>query len=120
MKKLIAMAVPILPGKTEQFHQFTKKLTGEKAQEFKTSREKLEVRERVFFQETSHGDFAIVTLEGKNPESTLSKLGEGKDTFTKWFVSEVKEIHGIDLTDMPKDETSELVADSGEIVHELA
>jgi hypothetical protein len=120
MKKLIAIAVPILPGKTEKFHKFTSALNGEKSHEFKTSREKLEVRERTFFQETPHGDFAVVTLEGKNPEAAFSKIGEGKDAFTKWFVNEVKEIHGLDLNGLPKEETSELIVDSGELVRELA
>jgi hypothetical protein len=120
MKKLIAIAVPILPGKTEQFHKFTSALNGEKSTEFKASREKLEVRERTFFQETPNGDVVIVTLEGKNPEAALAKLAEGKDAFTKWFVSEVKEIHGLDLSELPKDEMSELIVDSGELVRELA
>jgi hypothetical protein len=120
MKKLIAIAVPILPGKTEHFHKFTSALKGEKSSEFKASRERLEVRERTFLQETPDGDMVIVTLEGKNPEAALSKLGEGKDAFTKWFVSEVKEIHGLDLTTLPKDEMTELVVDSRELVRELA
>jgi hypothetical protein len=120
MKKLIAIAVPILPGKTEDFHTFTRTLNGEKSAEFKASREHLEVRERTFLQETPHGDFAIVTLEGKNPEAAFTKLGEGKDAFTKWFVSEVKEIHGLDLATLSKDQVSELIVDSGELVRELA
>ncbi len=120
MKKLIAIAVPILPGKTEHFHKFISALNSEKSGEFIASRERLEVRERTFFQETPDGDMVIVTLEGKNPEAAFSKFGEGKDAFTKWFVNEVKEIHGLDLTTMPKDKMSELIVDSGELVRELA
>jgi hypothetical protein len=120
MKKLIALAIPILPGKTEQFNKFISTLNGDKHDEFKASRETLDVYERTFLQETPNGDSVIVTLEGTDPEAALAKLGTGKDAFTKWFVKEVKEIHGVDLSAPMEGFSTELVADSKTLVHELA
>jgi len=115
MTKLFAMAVPILPGQTEHWHRFCDTLTGEKSNEYKASREKLEVRECVFLQHTPQGDLVIVTLEGNDPESALTRFAQGRDTFTQWFINEVKTIHGLDLTSPPRESMPELYADTGEI-----
>lgn len=115
MTKLVAMAVPILPGQTERWHNFLNTLQNERLNEFKESREKLGVRERVFFQHIPQGDFAIVTLEGNDPQDSFARFGQGNDSFTKWFVNEVKAIHGFDLASPPQGIIPEQLVDSGEI-----
>lgn len=115
MTKLLAMAVPILPGQTEHWHRFLNTLKGERSKEYKASRERLGVRERVFFQPTPQGDMVVVTLEGNDPEAAFSRFAEGNDAFAKWFVDEVKAIHGFDLASLPKGGIPELCVDSGEI-----
>jgi tetratricopeptide (TPR) repeat protein len=69
MKKLFAMAVPILPGKTAQWKNFTNELMTSYATPFAESRKQLKVHERTFFQSTPMGDFVIVTLEGDDPDA---------------------------------------------------
>lgn len=102
MTKLFAIAIPILEGKTEQWKKFTDDLNGRYKKEFNESRKNLGVQERTFLQSTpTMGDLVIVTLEGKNPEEAFKKFGQGTDEFTKWFNSQVKEIHGVDLTQKP-------------------
>ncbi|HEY3369328.1 MAG TPA: hypothetical protein VGK10_00690 [Prolixibacteraceae bacterium] len=115
MNKLIAMAVPILPGQTDHWHRFLDTLKGDRLNEFKANREKLGVRERVFFQQTPQGDMAIVTLEGNDPEAAFKRFAEGNDAFTRWFVDEVKAIHGFDLSSPPQGAMPELYVDSGEV-----
>ena len=115
MTKLIAMAVPILPGQTERWQRFVDALTGEKSNEYKASRARLGVRERVFFQQTPQGDLVLVTLEGNDPEAAFSRFAEANDTFTQWFLKEVKAIHGLDLAAPPPGPMPELFCDSGEI-----
>lgn len=115
MTKLFAMVVPILPGQTEHWHRFCDALMGEKANEYKASREKLEVRERAFLQHLPQGDMVIVTLEGTDPESAITRFAQGRDAFTQWFLDEVKAIHGLDLASPPKGSMSELFIDSGEV-----
>ena len=116
MKTLVASAFPILPGKTEEFHEFIKELTTTHAEEFANSRKKLNVHERTFFQPTPHGDFVIVTLEGENPEEAIAAFGQGDDEFTQWFVEQVKNLNGIDLTQKMEGPLPELVADSADVV----
>ena len=118
MKKLFAMAVPILPGKTAQFKKFINELKGNRYSEFVESRKKLGVQERTFFQTTPMGDFVIVTLEGNDPETAFQNFGKQNDEFSKWFVQEVKENHGIDLSSPPEGPMPEMLIDSMEAVLE--
>ncbi|OFY93200.1 MAG: hypothetical protein A3K10_06590 [Bacteroidetes bacterium RIFCSPLOWO2_12_FULL_31_6] len=117
MKKLFAISLPILKGKTEQLKQFSSDLEGRYKKEFAESRKKLGVQERSFLQSTPIGDLVIVTLEGRDPETAFVKLGEGTDEFTKWFAAQVKEIHGVDITQKSEFELPKLIAET-ELVEE--
>lgn len=106
------MVFPVLSGKTEQWKTFTTDLKGKYLQGFKDSHKSLGIHERTFLQSTPMGDLVIVTLEGENPVESFAKFGQGTDEFTKWFVEQIKEIHGIDLTQPPAGPLPELVIDS--------
>ena len=114
MKKLLAMAVPILPGKTSQFKKFIAELNGKRYNEFVRSRKRLDVHERAFFQSTPLGDTVIVTLEGPDQEGAFKNFAAADDDFTNWFAKEVKEIHGFDLKNPHPGPLPELIADSME------
>jgi len=112
MEKIFAMAVPILPGITEHWRKFTDELKHDRYDDFISSREKLNVHERSFLQQTPMGDMVIVTLTGSDPENAFKNFALGDDPFTKWFIKEVKEIHGIDLANPPQGALPNLVVDS--------
>jgi hypothetical protein len=109
---LFAMAIPIPPGKTDQWRQFMEQLRGPRNADYKASRDRLGVRERAFLQRTPHGDLVIVTLEGDNPTQAFMKFAEGTDPFTEWFVAQVKAVHDFDLRQPPPGPLPELVVDS--------
>src|SRR5437660_1081879 len=98
---LLALAIPIAPGKTEQFNRFIKELNETRFAEFKASRKRLNVHERSFLQKTPHGDFVVVTLEGPDPAAAFAAFGQHDDEFTQWFKKNVQEIHGMDLSGTP-------------------
>jgi hypothetical protein len=98
MTKLTAVAIPILPGKTEQWKKFSNELKTRYKKEFNESRKNAGVQERTFFQSTPQGDFVLVTHEGENPADAMKKIGAQTGEFTKWFISQVKELHGFDLS----------------------
>src|SRR5687768_14962240 len=114
MSKMIAMAIPILPGKKEQWEKFANELTSNRKNDFNNSRKKLNVHERTFLQSTPQGDMVIVTLEGDNPEQAFADFAKGTDEFTNWFKSQAKEIHGLDLTQPPPGPMPKLIVDSKE------
>lgn len=109
---LAAFAAPILPGKSEQWKRFADELRGPRRNDHMASRRKLGVWERAFLQSTPQGDVVIVTLEGENLAQALNGFAGGNDEFTRWFVHQVKEIHGFDLAEMAKMPLPELLVDS--------
>lgn len=112
MSNLFAAAMPILPGKKEQWKKFSNELKTTRNREFSESRKKLGVQERTFLQSTPQNDLVIVTLEGKDPQKAFQKLSEGTDEFTKWFNAQVKEIHGVDMTQKTALTLPELVVET--------
>jgi len=112
MTKLFAIAIPILAGKTEQWKKFSTELKTTYKKEFNDSRKQLGVRERTFLQTNPKGDMVIVTLEGENPQDAFTKFGQKTDDFTKWFVGQMKEVHGIDLTQKSSTPMPELIVES--------
>ena len=111
---LFAMAVPIPQGNEAKWKDFVNDLNGSRKAEYRANRKKLGVRERTFLQQTPMGDFVVVTLEGNDPTSAITKFAEGNDDFTRWFKSKVQEVHGMDLSGPMPFPLPTLVIDSGE------
>lgn len=108
---MIAMCMPILPGKKEMWLAMMEKMTqGPMREEFKASRENAGVHERSFLQETPHGDFVILTFEGDNPAESFGKIMSEMDAD---FASFAKEVHGLDA-DAPPPPMPTLIFDSRE------
>jgi hypothetical protein len=110
---MMAVAFPILPGKTEEWRAFMEELNGPRREEFAESRRRAGVRERTFFQQTPMGDLVIVTVEGDDPAASLGRLMSATDEFSTWFLERASAVHGIkpSATAGPP---SELVVDTAE------
>jgi hypothetical protein len=109
---LMAVALPILPGKTEEWRAWMDEVNGPRREDFDESRRRVGVHERTFLQSTPMGDLVIVTLEGEDPGPAFGKMMNADDEFTSWFTARAKEIHGVDLTLPPTGSPSELVIDT--------
>ena len=110
---MFAIALPLLPGKTEAWRGFIKELQTTKKADFDASRQRLGVRERTFLQPTPMGDFVVVTLEGDDPAHAFATFGQGTDAFSTWFKAHVLDVHGVDLASPPPGPMPEQVLDSG-------
>ena len=109
---LMAVAFPILSGKTAEWRTWMEELNGSRRQEFADSRRRAGVHERTFLQPTPMGDLVIVTLEGDDPARSFGQMMSATDAFTTWFLERVQAIHGVDLTVPMTESPSELVADT--------
>jgi hypothetical protein len=109
---MMAVAFPILPGKTPEWRTWMAELNGSRHVEFANSRRRAGVHEVTFLQSTPMGDLVIVTLEGDDPGRAFGKMTSADDAFSSWFAERAKEIHGVDLTVRPTGSLSELVVDS--------
>lgn len=110
---LMAVAFPILPGKTAAWRAWMDELNGARREEFVASRRAAGVHERTFLQSTPMGDLVIVTLEGDEPGRAFGRMMGADDEFTRWFMARAQEIHGVDLSVRPTGSPSELVVDTG-------
>ena len=111
---LMAVAFPILPGKTDEWRTWMEELKGPRHEEFVASRRRAGVHERTFLQSTPMGDLVIVSLQGEDPARAFGQMMAADDDFTRWFLAQVKAIHGVDLTHPLAGPPSTLVVDSGE------
>lgn len=119
MKTLFAIAIPVLPGKTEAVKEFAHELSTTYHDAFAESRNKLNVQERSFLQSTPMGDMVIVTLEGENPAEAFQNFAKADDEFSRYFAAKVKELHGLDLSSPQEGSLPELLVDSMALaVHE--
>ena len=109
---LMAAALPILPGKLDDWRGFIGELNGARRAEFLASRKALGVHERTFLQPTPMGDLVIVTLEGDDPSGSFARFAASTDAFSTWFLGHVKEIHGVDLAQVVAGPMPELVLDT--------
>ncbi len=82
---LFAIALPILPGKTDAWRRFADELKGPQRAAFEESRRRLGVRERTWLQTTPMGDLVVVTLEGDKPAEAFAAFAASDDAFTTWF-----------------------------------
>jgi len=108
----MAVAFPIAPGMTAEWHAFMDELNGPRRQEFADTRRRAGVHERTFLQATPMGDLVIVTLEGDDPARSVGLMTAANDAFTTWFLERVKAVHGVDLTAPMTEAPSKLVVDS--------
>lgn len=113
---LMAVAFPILPGKTGEWRIWMEELNGARREEFVASRRAAGVHERTFLQPTPMGDLVIVTLEGDDPGHAFGRMMSADDEFTRWFTARAQEIHGVDLSVRPTSAPSELIIDTYPVV----
>jgi hypothetical protein len=100
---LVAIALPILPGKTEAWEQWAAELNGPRRADYEDQRRRLGLKsESAFLQRTPGGDFAILVQEADDYDAYMSNLRSSKTPFDAWFNGKVEELHGLDLdTPMP-------------------
>lgn len=92
---LIAMCMPILPGKKNKWQEMANRLNEEPMKsQMNATRVAAGVHERTFLQETPNGDFVIVTLEGANPMQAFGKMMA--DPSMKEFAQWAADVHGMD------------------------
>ena len=99
----VGLAVPILPGKTEEWRRFTEELNGPRRTEWEESRRRVGIqREASYLNETPQGHLVVVYFDTEGPlEEIFQRLGTSQEPFDIWFRQKAKEIHGFDLEQPP-------------------
>ena len=106
----IAMAFPVLPGKSKQARELAKAVKAKHAKDFALSEKKSKVtKEFWFLQTSSQGDMIIDYLEAANPAKGFATFAKSKDKFDVWLKAQIKDISGIDMNKPSDDPLPEVL-----------
>ena len=107
------LAIPILPGKTEQqWKQFCQEMVGPRRSEYEASNQRLGItRTFVSLQQTPQGDMAIVYLEAQDIPRIFEGYASSQEPFDVWLREQIKGNHGVDLSQPLSDPLPEAFID---------
>lgn len=97
-------AAPILPGQLDVRKAFNKEISAGGSS--KTAMGEIQkktgiARQQAVLQQTPMGDFAVVMIEGDDPEAFMAAMGQGTGEYETWFKAQVGVFHGMDLNGPP-------------------
>lgn len=96
------VVVPIIEGKVEAWKNWSKKLVGERKNEFADSNKRHGLTQHnVWFAETPAGPMAVVLHEGPGAEMYMSNIAKSDNAFDIWVKESIEDFHGMDLSAPP-------------------
>ncbi len=96
------MAVPVLPGKSDELRKMFNSFRNEKRNEYLESQKKARVvKERDFLQVTPMGNMLIFYIESNDLKKTFTDFGMSKDPFDVWLKGQLKDFTGVDFSQPP-------------------
>ena len=99
----VAFTAPILEGKFEAWERFNAEIEGPRRGEWEDQMKRLGIeRQRVWLQHTPMGQFVVVVVEGGDADHMMMKIGQSDNEFDVWFRGQIKDFHGIDMTQPPE------------------
>lgn len=108
----VATVLPILPGKTQEWRDFVAEITGPRWQEFVASRQRMGLRQRVFYQSTPNGDLSVVVIDGAEPRR-FAQWFASSEPLARWVSRRLQELTGVNVGQAwSRGGASRLVADT--------
>lgn len=106
----MAVALPILPGKTQQWQELIGEITTQRRSEVDGFHRRFGLtRANWYLNQTPGGDMAIVVLEGPDAAGAFAQWGMSQDPFDLWFKGEVGALYGVDFNQPPAGPAPEMV-----------
>ena len=97
-----AIALPIQPGKTEEWRRVLQELTTTRRRDTDDLHKRLGLRKADWFlQQTPHGDLALVVLEGEDAAARFAAWGGSQLPFDLWMKGALGPTYGIDFNKPP-------------------
>jgi hypothetical protein len=109
---VFSAAFPILPGKEKAGRDFAAACMGERRKDFDALQTTSRVsRETWALQETPMGSFMVVWFEAPDIDKAFADLATAGNDFSNWFIDQVKELTGVDLSAPPESAPPEVLVD---------
>src|SRR3954454_6226844 len=77
----LAMAYPILPGRTDDWRRLMAEVNGPRRAEYDAGKQHGGGRSAVFLKQTPQGDLVLVTMDGADPYRAVQQMWTGNDPF---------------------------------------
>jgi hypothetical protein len=95
-----AFAIPVVPGKEELDRKTLGEMSGARRDEYEAAARRAGItRQIVWHQQSPEGTVAVVYVEADDPAAALSEFGSSDEPFNRWFRDQMKEVHGVDISD---------------------
>ncbi len=98
----LAIALPILPGKTDEWKRVVAEVTGPRLSETDDLYRRLGItKANWFLQQRPAGDIGIVYYEADDPVQSFLIGTQSDHPYDRWFKQQFGPLHGIDFNQPP-------------------
>ena len=98
------LALPILPGKSDDVRAFMVELEGPRNAQYDASERRIGITKEAWYMAAlPSGDHLIAYMESGDIQGALGKFIGSQDEFDLWFKRRVLETTGLDMHNMPAD-----------------
>jgi hypothetical protein len=100
----ICLAMPLLPGKTDEARAFVQQLDSSRRAEFDASERRIGITKELWYlAKLPSGDHLIGYMESMDFGSALQGFVGSRDAFDLWFKAQMQAVTGVDLNNPPAD-----------------
>lgn len=100
----ICLALPILPGRTQDAYAFMDELENQRKAEYATSEQRIGITKEAWFLATvPSGDQLVAYMETQDFGRALQLFSSSQDEFDLWFKERLANATGVDLNNPPPD-----------------
>ena len=94
-----AFSIPIVRGKEALDRRTFDEMAGARRGEYEAALRQAGItRQAIWHQETPDGTVAVVYVEGDDPAAGIAQFGSSDEPFNTWFREQMKEVHGVDIS----------------------
>ena len=98
----VCLALPVVPGKTEQARAFMRQLDSNRREEFDRSERRIGITKELWYlAQLPSGDQLIGYMEAVDFGRALEAFVGSRDAFDMWFKAEMLAVTGFDLNNPP-------------------
>ena len=98
----ICLALPLLPGKTEDARAFQRELDTDRKAAYDRSERRIGITKEVWYLAAlPSGDHLIAYMESADFQRALGLFVASHDAFDQWFKRRLAEVTGLDMNNLP-------------------
>jgi hypothetical protein len=100
----VCLAMPVVPGRSEDARRFMKQLDGARREEFDASERRVGISKELWYlAKLPSGDHLVGYIESTNFAHAFQSFVSSRDLFDLWFKDQFRNATGVDLNDPPPD-----------------